>query len=91
MSSLSSGFLVKKNRIFHWLPPLILRFSDFLQIKEDWAYMAMVLDRLFLWIFLLAVMLGSFSIILLDKQHPSDTKLASSLFNKTNSMQSIWN
>ena len=35
-----------------------------LQVREDWKYMAMVLDRLFLWVFLLAVVLGTATIIL---------------------------
>ena len=34
------------------------------QIKEDWKYVAMVLDRLFLWIFTLAVCVGTAGIIL---------------------------
>ena len=34
------------------------------QVREDWKYMAMVLDRLFLWVFLLAVLLGTATIIL---------------------------
>ncbi|XP_025193657.1 acetylcholine receptor subunit alpha-like [Melanaphis sacchari] len=34
------------------------------KIKEDWKYVAMVLDRLFLWIFTLAVTMGSAGIIL---------------------------
>jgi len=35
-----------------------------LQVKEDWKYVAMVLDRLFLWIFTLAVCVGTAGIIL---------------------------
>lgn len=34
------------------------------QVKEDWKYVAMVLDRLFLWIFTLAVCVGTAGIIL---------------------------
>lgn len=35
----------------------------FLQIEEDWKYVAMVLDRLFLWIFSLSCILGTALII----------------------------
>jgi hypothetical protein len=35
-----------------------------LQISEDWKYVAMVLDRLFLWIFTVACVVGTFGIIL---------------------------
>ena len=35
-----------------------------LQILEDWKYVAMVLDRLFLWIFTVAVLVGTAGIIL---------------------------
>ena len=35
-----------------------------LQIKEDWKYVAMVIDRLFLWIFTTACVVGTFGIIL---------------------------
>lgn len=43
------------------LDPLL--FSAF-QIIEDWKYVAMVLDRLFLWIFTTACFVGTFGIIL---------------------------
>ena len=33
------------------------------QILEDWKYVAMVLDRLFLWIFTVAVLVGTAGII----------------------------
>ena len=38
--------------------------SFILQIKEDWKYVAMVIDRLFLWIFTTACVVGTFGIIL---------------------------
>merc|ERR1712210_206987 len=34
------------------------------KVKEDWKYVAMVMDRLFLWIFTIAVLVGSAGIIL---------------------------
>ena len=34
------------------------------QIKEDWKYIALVLDRLFLWIFTTACTVGTLGIIL---------------------------
>lgn len=52
-----------------------------LQVKEDWKYVAMVLDRLFLWIFTLAVLVGSAGIILqaptlYDERAPIDVRLS---------------
>uniref|UniRef100_A0A182PV66 Neurotransmitter-gated ion-channel transmembrane domain-containing protein n=1 Tax=Anopheles epiroticus TaxID=199890 RepID=A0A182PV66_9DIPT len=38
--------------------------EDSTKVKEDWKYVAMVLDRLFLWIFTLAVLAGTAGIIL---------------------------
>merc|ERR1712088_670402 len=34
------------------------------KVKEDWKFVAMVLDRLFLWIFSIAVVVGTAGIIL---------------------------
>uniref|UniRef100_A0A336LWR4 CSON004115 protein n=1 Tax=Culicoides sonorensis TaxID=179676 RepID=A0A336LWR4_CULSO len=38
--------------------------EDSTKVKEDWKYVAMVLDRLFLWIFTFAVVAGTAAIIL---------------------------
>ena len=52
-----------------------------LQAKEDWKYVAMVLDRLFLWIFTMAVVVGTAGIILqapslYDDRSPIDKELS---------------
>ena len=52
-----------------------------LQVIEDWKYVAMVLDRLFLWIFTVAVLVGSAGIILqapalYDDRAPIDVELS---------------
>lgn len=51
------------------------------QVKEDWKFVAMVLDRLFLWIFSLAVFAGTAGIILqaptlYDDRTPIDKNFA---------------
>nr|XP_006811691.1 PREDICTED: neuronal acetylcholine receptor subunit alpha-4-like [Saccoglossus kowalevskii] len=38
--------------------------DDFKTVNEEWKYVAMVIDRIFLWIFLVAVICGSCGIIL---------------------------
>ncbi|CAD7091651.1 unnamed protein product [Hermetia illucens] len=51
------------------------------RVKEDWKYVAMVLDRLFLWIFTIAVIVGTAGIILqaptlYDTRVPIDIKMS---------------
>ncbi|BES97710.1 Acetylcholine Receptor [Nesidiocoris tenuis] len=55
--------------------------EDSTKVKEDWKYVAMVLDRLFLWIFTLAVLVGTAGIILqaptlYDDRIPIDKKFS---------------
>nr|CAI54098.1 nicotinic acetylcholine receptor, alpha3 subunit [Bemisia tabaci] len=55
--------------------------EDSTKVKEDWKYVAMVLDRLFLWIFTLAVLVGSAGTILqaptlYDDRRPIDVQLS---------------
>ncbi|XP_022919263.1 acetylcholine receptor subunit alpha-like [Onthophagus taurus] len=57
------------------------REEDSTRVKEDWKYVAMVLDRLFLWIFTLAVLVGTAGIILqaptlYDDRVPIDVHLS---------------
>ncbi|XP_071442265.1 acetylcholine receptor subunit alpha-like [Hetaerina americana] len=57
------------------------REEDSTRVKEDWKYVAMVLDRLFLWIFTLAVLVGTAGIILqaptlYDDRIPIDVRLS---------------
>ncbi|ENN80806.1 hypothetical protein D910_04899 [Dendroctonus ponderosae] len=58
----------------------IKRENDSIRVKEDWKYVAMVLDRLFLWIFTLAVLVGTAGIILqaptlYDDRQPIDPNM----------------
>lgn len=40
-----------------------MKFFD-LQVEEEWKYVALVVDRLLLWIFFVVTTVGSFSILL---------------------------
>lgn len=69
------------------------REEDSTKVKEDWKYVAMVLDRLFLWIFTLAVLVGTAGIILqaptlYDDRQPIDIRL-SEIASTTAKPQSI--
>ena len=60
---------------------LIKAILSHFQVKEDWKYVAMVLDRLFLWIFTLAVCVGTAGIILqapslYDERKPIDREIS---------------
>ncbi|XP_013773976.1 acetylcholine receptor subunit alpha-like [Limulus polyphemus] len=63
----------------HFIADHTRRYEEHISMKEDWKYVAMVLDRLFLWIFTVAVLVGTCGIILhaptlYDNQEPIDVK-----------------
>lgn len=54
----------------------------YVQEDQDWGFVAMVLDRLFLWIFIIASIAGTISILceapaLYDDTKPIDMELSS--------------
>lgn len=65
----------------HYIANCTRRSEEENEVKEDWKYVAMVLDRLFLWIFTTAVLVGTCGIILhaptlYDNRQPIDVKLS---------------
>ncbi|XP_064471220.1 acetylcholine receptor subunit alpha-like [Ornithodoros turicata] len=73
--------LQKAMESVHFIAEHARRYEDELEVKEDWKYVAMVLDRLFLYIFTLAVIVGTCGIILhaptlYDTREPIDVRLS---------------
>lgn len=70
---------------------LLLHFLLPFQEDQDWGFVAMVLDRLFLWIFAIASLVGTFMILgeapsLYDDTKPIDVELsaiAQQIYNLT--------
>ncbi|XP_066585042.1 acetylcholine receptor subunit alpha-like [Prorops nasuta] len=65
----------------HFIADYTRREEKSTRVKEEWKYVAMVLDRLFLWIFTLAVVVGTAGIILqaptlYDDRVPIDVRLS---------------
>ncbi|XP_054716348.1 acetylcholine receptor subunit alpha-like isoform X2 [Uloborus diversus] len=65
----------------HYIADHTRRQEDQMSVKEDWKYVAMVLDRLFLWIFSVAVLVGTCGIILhaptlYDTREPIDMMMS---------------
>ena len=42
----------------------VFKSTVFFQVARDWQYVAMVIDRLFLWIFIASSVVGTFGIII---------------------------
>lgn len=82
--------LILSTRIVYFcLICLPTHFFNFFQVVEDWKYISMVLDRLFLWVFFLACLGGTFGIILqapslYDQRIPIDQQLSEIPLRRTN-------
>lgn len=71
--------------------PLPLDMHSNLQEDQDWGFVAMVMDRLFLWLFSMASIIGTFVILceapsLYDNTEPIDkslSEIARKLYNLT--------